>query len=158
MSEVEVRNVVDSAEELYPDDADADATRLPFHHWSELDNLPKREFIVEGLIDRGGYSLLFGPSSVGKSLAMLDLGLSLARGADWHGRQVRQGAVLYIAAEGGLQIEHTVLKVQKSRSSNHRFGGTRHCHLDVSHGPLDCPRILVRSKQLDQSLPILAVA
>ena len=79
--------------------------RLKPIRWSELGNLPKREPLVKGILDRGAMSVKFGQSNCGKTFSSLDLACHVALGWEWFGRKVRQGAVVYIAAEGGLGIE-----------------------------------------------------
>ena len=72
--------------------------------WGELHTLPKRDYLIKGLLDKAGLSVLFGPSNSGKSFFALDLALTLARGRKWRDRRTRQGSVVYIAAEGGLGL------------------------------------------------------
>jgi hypothetical protein len=47
-----------------------------------------------------GLSVLYGDPGAGKSFFAIDLGLRLAHGMDWHGREARATGVLYIAGEG----------------------------------------------------------
>lgn len=74
--------------------------------WSGLRNLPKREPLIRGVLDRGAMSCLYGGSNTGKTFFGLDLAAHVALGWDrWRGKKVRHGGVVYIAAEGGLGIE-----------------------------------------------------
>jgi hypothetical protein len=52
----------------------------------------------------GVLALLYGKEASGKSFLALDFGLSVAAGMDWHGRKVKQGPVVYVAAEGNTGI------------------------------------------------------
>src|SRR5262249_15763255 len=45
----------------------------------------------------------------GKSFLALDWALSIAHGGQWHGHEVKQGAVIYVAAEGGRSIQRRVV-------------------------------------------------
>lgn len=58
------------------------------------------EWIVKGVIPDADLIVLFGESGAGKSFIALDLAGAIARGVEWRGRRVRQGRVVYIAAEG----------------------------------------------------------
>jgi hypothetical protein len=49
-------------------------------------------------------SVVFGDTNVGKTFFVLDICYHIAAGLPWAGLRVTQGAVLYIAAEGGLGI------------------------------------------------------
>ena len=59
-----------------------------------------RPEVVADLLDAEAVSVLYGPSNSGKTFLALDLALHVADGRDWFGRKVRQGGVLYLAAEG----------------------------------------------------------
>jgi AAA domain len=89
---------------LAPQFAEADSGRLKPILWSDLHKLPKREPLIEGLLDCGALSLMFGPSGCGKTFFALDLAAHIAVGQPWRGREVFQGAAIYIAAEGGYGI------------------------------------------------------
>lgn len=60
-----------------------------------------RDYLVKGWLDRGGTSILYGQSNTGKTFLALDIAHAVSKGLSWAGRRVRQGRVLYIAAEGG---------------------------------------------------------
>jgi hypothetical protein len=57
-------------------------------------------WIVKGVLPQAGLAVVYGASGSGKSFAVLDMVLAIARGASWRDRKVRQGRVAYIAAEG----------------------------------------------------------
>lgn len=67
----------------------------------ELQQMPKASWLIKGVLPTQGLACLYGPSGVGKSFALLDMGLSIARGVEWQGQRVAQAAVIHIAAEGG---------------------------------------------------------
>lgn len=62
--------------------------------------LPPPEWLVKDVLTVESNALLFGPYASLKSFLALDLALCIAYGRPWQGREVRQGAVLYIAGEG----------------------------------------------------------
>ncbi len=64
--------------------------------------------LIEGLIDLESFALLVGEPNVGKTFVALDIALSIARGKSWLGRKVEQGAVLYLAGEGGRNIKKRI--------------------------------------------------
>ena len=88
--------------------------------WADLDKPGlEHEWLIKGLLTRGERSMVAGPSQSGKSFAVLDLALAVARGVDYaayskvggqSGWQVRQfktlhGGVVYQAGEGGRGIK-----------------------------------------------------
>jgi hypothetical protein len=58
-------------------------------------------WIVKGLVPKAELLVLFGESGSGKSFLALDLAFSIARGTPWRDHRVKQGRVVYLAAEGG---------------------------------------------------------
>ncbi len=78
---------------------------IKIYHWSELQKLPKRQYLIKGLLDKGSMSDLFGPSNSGKTFVALDIALHIALGWPWSGLKTRQGKVVYIAGEGGIGVQ-----------------------------------------------------
>lgn len=73
--------------------------------WADISTtVLRRELLVQGLLDRGSFSVMQGASGSGKTFLAIDIGLHLALGRDWRGLRVRQGGVIYLAAEAGLGI------------------------------------------------------
>lgn len=71
--------------------------------------LPPPEPLIGGVLNRRKLAFLWGKPGSGKSFVALDWGLSVGTGHWWFGREVTQGLVVYLAAEGsdglGLRIE-----------------------------------------------------
>jgi hypothetical protein len=63
-------------------------------------SLPPPTFLINETITVNGLSMLWGRSGSLKSFAALDQALCVATGLPWHGRDVKQGRVVYLAAEG----------------------------------------------------------
>jgi hypothetical protein len=66
-----------------------------------LDPLPPVEWVVKDIIRAGSLSALVGGAKIGKSFACLDLGVKVAMGRDWLGREVKQCPVIYLDEENG---------------------------------------------------------
>jgi hypothetical protein len=60
---------------------------------------PAGRFLVDRLLFDGGVSVIAGKPKAGKSTLVRTLGVAVARGATWLGRDVRQGPVVYISFE-----------------------------------------------------------
>ncbi len=90
-------------ESLVEDVQNPDATDTPrfyfepVHTFSSTKALP---WIIKGVLPKAGLGVVYGASGSGKSFAVLDMGMAIARGVDWRGKRTRQGRVAYIAAEG----------------------------------------------------------
>jgi hypothetical protein len=70
---------------------------VPF---AELLTRPDPEFLVEGLIEEGGFAVLYSEPKLGKSFAASAWTYCVATGRPWQGRDVKRGEVVYVAAEG----------------------------------------------------------
>ncbi|MBK9585801.1 MAG: AAA family ATPase [Alphaproteobacteria bacterium] len=77
------------------------AQPLKIYHWSDLAQLPTRKYLIKGLFDVKGMSVIFGASNSGKTFLALDIAAHIALGLEWQGKRTRKGQVVYIAAEGG---------------------------------------------------------
>lgn len=66
----------------------------------EFTSRPPPTWIVKGVLPKAGLVVLYGASGAGKSFVALDLVAAIARGVQWRGLRVRQGRVVYVAAEG----------------------------------------------------------
>lgn len=74
-----------------------------------IDFDPNAEFtppswLAKGLLPRKGIGLLFGESGAGKSFAAIHAALCVAWGQPLFESKVKQGGVLYVAAEGGSSV------------------------------------------------------
>ena len=71
--------------------------------FKDIDPAPRKEWMVKDLLGSGELSIVYGAPGSGKSVVVADMAAHVAAGRDWQGQRVRQGGVLYIAAErGGL--------------------------------------------------------
>lgn len=70
---------------------------LPAH---EFTSRPAPAWIIKHVLPKAELVVLFGASGSGKTFMALDMGAAIARGVDWRGKRVKQGRVVYIAAEG----------------------------------------------------------
>ena len=74
--------------------------RFEFFSLADLTRLPRPLWLVRGLLVEHTTSVLSADSGSFKSFFALDMALSVATGREFHGREVRRGAVVYVAAEG----------------------------------------------------------
>lgn len=59
------------------------------------------DWLVKGVFEHNTLAAIIGESGVGKSFVGIDLACCVATGLPWHGRQTKQGTVVYFAGEGG---------------------------------------------------------
>jgi AAA domain/Bifunctional DNA primase/polymerase, N-terminal len=66
---------------------------------------PKPPPLITGFIDAGRYALLYGAPGSLKSFVAIDMLACISNGIDWHGHTVRRANTLYVAAEGGGDVD-----------------------------------------------------
>lgn len=62
------------------------------------------DWFIKGVLPDADVGLIYGPTSSGKTFAILDLAAAVARGEPWRGHRTKRGRVLIIAAEGGSGV------------------------------------------------------
>src|SRR5262249_49741770 len=69
----------------------------------------KSKSVLSQLLGDGDASTVYGKPGDGKSVLVEDMALHIASGRDWHGKKVKQGAVLYIALERNKLVERRAI-------------------------------------------------
>jgi hypothetical protein len=145
--------------------ADHKVTRMPAArgrlepiHWGSLSSLPKREPLIEGLIDIGTMSAIVGATSSYKTGIALDLACHVALGRKWRGHAVRQGSVLYLASEGGHGIAERLAAWQRYYDAGPDDGPLFIVPepIDLCHGFGDAQRVLSHIAY-DPALVLIAI-
>lgn len=86
-----------------PDDEDRtviEHMRRRLHVGAAVCNLPPLRPLIDGLLFLPGESAIYAPPKRAKTFYALALGLAVATGQPFMGRNVTQGPVLFVAAEG----------------------------------------------------------
>ena len=86
-----------------------DRKRRGFVLYRDLAAVSNKDWMVRGLLGSREASVFFGEPGCGKSALVEDMGLHISAGRPWHGRAVKQGAVLYIALERPTLIERRAI-------------------------------------------------
>lgn len=63
------------------------------------------DWLIKGMVERGGVMIVAGEKSAGKSFFMIDMGMKIARGLDYGDRKVKQGLVIHVACEDGRGVQ-----------------------------------------------------
>lgn len=74
----------------------------------QLDSMPEPDWLIDGMLPANGLGMIFGPPESAKTFLALDLSLAIASQETWHGRPLKDGGVLYIAAEGIQSLKRRV--------------------------------------------------
>jgi hypothetical protein len=71
---------------------------------SQIRALSHPGWLIDGLIQANGTTLLYGPPKVGKTFLALDWSLSICTKREWSDRKTSGGNVIYVIAEGAFGI------------------------------------------------------
>jgi hypothetical protein len=72
--------------------------------------------LVQGILFSETLAVIYGPPGSGKSFLALDLGVHLAAGIDWAGREAKMGGVIYVSAEGQRGFRKRLVAVRDTMS------------------------------------------
>jgi len=78
------------------------------------------QYLVKGVLPLTGVALLSGQYAAGKTFVGNDLSLSIVFGQNFLSRRVKQGGVLWVAAEGGGEIDSRIAaaRAEKFKDGN----------------------------------------
>lgn len=109
------------------------------------------EPLIKGVLHRGAMSVLIGAPGGGKTFFVLDWAYHIAKGKEWNGCQVKQGAVVYLAAEAGNMVKARVAALEQ------HYGPLKDTPLyvvpspaDFAHGPEDAAAILALIQDVER--------
>jgi hypothetical protein len=90
------------------DEPPASERRYTLYSVTDLDDLPRQEWLVENVLPAKALVGLIGPKGTYKTFAALDMAMHVAFGLEWHGRLTRMSAVAYIFSEGAFGARERV--------------------------------------------------
>jgi len=82
---------------------------------SDMNYEPDENDFVQGLLETGAMSVVYGESNCGKTFFMSDLAYHIAEGKPWRGKRVEKGGVIYVPLEGTRGLTG---RVQAYRNEN----------------------------------------
>jgi uncharacterized membrane protein len=103
---------------------------LPYIQASDLPGWEAPRELIEGMLIEGGMTVIYGDSNTGKSFLTLDMAAHVSLGRNWFGRRVKQGAVVYLAAESPRSI------IDRSRALADKIGQPLD-NLFITNCPID---------------------
>jgi hypothetical protein len=79
--------------------------------------------LIDGLLDEGALSVIYGDSGSGKTFVTIDMGFSVSTGTPWNGKGTKRGLVVYVAAEGGKRIKRRLAAIKKREADRYGENG-----------------------------------
>ncbi|MBB5664761.1 hypothetical protein GGE68_002958 [Rhizobium leguminosarum] len=87
--------------------------RFELTWFDEIEEGKPKETILKGWLGVGEFTTISGLPGTGKSVVTTDLACHIAAGMDWHGKKVKQGLVIYVAAERKKLTERRMMAFRK---------------------------------------------
>lgn len=92
--------IVDDFDDVPGLGEDGKASKFQFIMIDDVINAKPPEWQIEGILVENSLGIVYAPPARFKSFLALSMALSTAYGLPWMGREVKQGGVLYVSAEG----------------------------------------------------------
>jgi hypothetical protein len=118
--------------------------------YSEIDPHPTKNWLVKDFIGADDFTCLFGPPGCGKSCLVGDLACHVAAGRPWFGRQVKQGAVLFVVAERAALTKRRLAAFRKHHDLPNLPLAVAEGSLDLRSSPAHANEIVQHAKDLEQ--------
>jgi hypothetical protein len=122
--------------------------RFQITWFDAVDQSTAKQEILRGVLGAGEFSLFVAKPGTGKSVLVGDIGCHIAAGMDWHGRKVKQGLVVFFAAERKKLTERRVAAWRKRH-------GVTNIPFVVVGGKLDLTTGLIDAKTLAMTIKAL---
>ncbi|SDE12049.1 AAA domain-containing protein [Bradyrhizobium brasilense] len=117
--------------------------------FDDVNETVTRDEIVKGFLGAGEFSLFVAKPGTAKSVLLCDIGCHIAAGREWHGRKVKQGMVVFFAAERQSLTERRVAAWRKK----HGLAGIPFVvvggKLDLTGGLIDAKLLAATIKTLE---------
>lgn len=96
----DVADAIEAGEDVTAYLGTAKKRKVPVLSVGDLEGLEPPEWLIDGVLVKGGLSTLFAPAETFKSFIALDMALSIAAGQSWRGKDTIAGPVVYLIGEG----------------------------------------------------------
>ena len=73
-----------------------------------------QEYLIADVLPSCGISMLFAPTTAGKTWLVIDWAVHIAAGLPWLGRPVAGGTVIYIAAESAFAVRERIVAAKQA--------------------------------------------
>lgn len=142
----EIKRMVSIARKAVDDALDSDesvrnGSRFDITWFDDIEEQLPKSYVLQDVLGEGEFSVLVGLPGTGKSVIATDIAAHVAAGKDWHGRPVRKGLVVYVAAERRALTERRLAAFRA-------FHGVADVPLAVVSGRLDMTADLADARDL----------
>ncbi|MGY3108560.1 AAA family ATPase [Bradyrhizobium sp. LM6.9] len=124
--------------------------RFTITWFDDVDQSTAKEEILQGVLGAGEFSLFVAKPGTGKSVLVGDIGCHIAAGREWHGRKVKQGLVVFFAAERRKLTERRVAAWRKTHGVSGIPFAVVGGKLDLTSGAIDAKALAATIGALEE--------
>ena len=126
----------------------APQTALPLIYFNEIQPRLSNLWLIKGFLPLEGLALIYGHPGSGKSFLAIDIALNVAGGRDWFDRRVKQGTVIYVAAEGAAGLQNRIVAFQQHHGIDDLPFAIVPCPIDLQGPGADTNRLIEAIKEV----------
>lgn len=132
------------------------AEPLPLVYFDQIaPSVDVRDF-VQGVLIEQSSAVLYGESNSGKTFFATSLAMAVASGMSWFGRRIEQGAVVYLALEGGQGFRNRIAAWRErhdARSEPVYFAAIP-SQVNLLHPDADTPRVIAAVREAAEHMGV----
>ena len=120
-------------------------------------NISAPDYLIDELIEMDTNGAIIGASAVGKSFVAISMAASVATGTMFAGKDVQQGAVLYLAGEGMNGITRRFAGWMKHTGIQIPQGSLHVSHRTIPLDPSGVSDLLAETEDMDQDIKLVVI-
>lgn len=137
----DLRRLTEAAQ-LVPDKPATPGNALPLEWCEDIGPLLVGLWLIKQFLPAEGLALIYGHSGSGKTFLALDIAMHIALGWDWCGRKVKQGAVVYVGAEGQTGLRNRIAAFKQHHGIEDAPIALIPCPIDLQAPDADTGRLI----------------
>lgn len=114
-------------------------------------------YLVKRWLDKGGTSVIYGESNIGKSFFVSEIAYCIAAGIPWYQYRTQQGPVLYLALEGGFGMNNRLYALQQKYQCENVPLAVRRAPLDMLNSEEDLQILAAMIQEIEAQYGKLAM-
>lgn len=125
-----------------PDKPTTPKNALPLEWCEDIGPLLVGLWLIKQFLPAEGLALIYGHSGSGKTFLALDIAMHIALGWEWCGRKVKQGAVVYVGAEGQTGLRNRIAAFKQHHGIEEAPIALIPCPIDLQAPDADTGRLI----------------
>ena len=131
-----------AAAQIAPNKPETPKNALPLEWCEDIGPLLVGLWLIKQFLPAEGLALIYGHSGSGKTFLALDIAMHVALGWEWCGRKVKQGAVVYVGAEGQTGLRNRIAAFKQHHGIDEAPIALIPCPIDLQAPDADTGRLI----------------